>query len=117
MDWITLINTAVCCVLAAAATWACLSPRVHDGIVIKIGLIGLALGFASHAWIVHDGIDTFDAIAMARAQLLINAGLAVVVVGWLRRGRPGRHHVPERRASDFVDLDSTESERHEQARL
>ena len=111
MDWITLINTAVCCVLAMAATWACLSPRVHDGIVIKLGLIGLALGFASHAWIVHDGIDYFDAVALARAQLLINAGMVVVIVGWLRRGRPGRPHGPERRASDFVELDSDRSER------
>lgn len=112
MDWITFINTAVCCVLAAAATWACLSPRVHDGIVIKLGLIGLAIGFASHAWIVHDGTDAFDAIALARAQLIINAGMLAVVVGVMRRARSSRRgHAPERRASDFVDLDSSESER------
>jgi hypothetical protein len=109
---VTLINTAVCCILAAAATWACLSPRVHDGIVIKLGLIGLALGFASHAWIVHDGIDAFDAVGLARAQLMINAGMLAVVVGVMRRARPGRRgHAPERRASDFVDLDADRSER------
>jgi hypothetical protein len=108
MDWITLINTVVCCVLAIAATWACLSPRVNDGVIIKLGLIGLALGFAGHAWIVF---DSFDAVAMARAQLMINGGMVVVVVGWLRRGRPGKHHFPERRASDFVDLDVSHSER------
>jgi hypothetical protein len=108
MDWITFINTGVCCTLAAAATWACLSPRVHDGIVIKLGLIGLALGFAAYAWIVHDGIDAFDVVALTRAQLMINAGMVLVVLGWLRRGRPSRHHAPERRASDFVDLDTAE---------
>lgn len=108
MDWITFINTIVCCALAAAASWACLSPRVKDGIIIKLGLVGLALGFASYGYLVFAGLDVQ---ALTRAQLVINAGVVVTVAGWWLRGRPGRQHVPERRASDFVELDDATSER------
>jgi hypothetical protein len=108
----TQVNTVVCCLLALATSWACLSQRVNDGVVIKLGLILMALGFSGHAWITHDGIDSYDAVALTRAQLLINAGMALVLIGWLLRGRPGRkRHPPERRASDFVDLDATRNER------
>jgi hypothetical protein len=108
----TQVNTVVCCLLALATSWACLSRRVHDGLVIKLGLILLALGFSGHAWITHDGIDAYDAVALTRAQLLINAGMALAVIGWLLRGRSGRKgHPPERRTSDFVDLDVSRGDR------
>ena len=108
MDWVTLINTVCCVVMSGAATWACLSPKVHDRIVMKLGLVMLALGFAAHAWLVHDGIQVWDAVAMARAQLMINGGMVLVVLGWLLRGRS--KHAPERRASDFVELDEGRAE-------
>lgn len=110
-DLWTNVNTIVCCLLSLATGWACLSRRVHDGMVIKFGLILLSVGFAAHALLTFDGIDRWDAIALTRAQLLINAGMVIVVMGWLLRGRATRAHAPERRASDFVDLDAARSER------
>ncbi len=104
----TQINTVVCSVLALTTGWACMSQRVHDGLLMKFGFILLTFGFAGHAWITHDGVDTFDVIALTRAQLLINTGMVLVVLGYLLRGRSWRRgHTPERRASDFVDLDDT----------
>ena len=100
---LNIINTAACVVMAIGTSWGCLSAKVNDRIVIKLGLIILTFGFAGHAWITHDGIQSWDAIAMARAQLLINVGLAVSFLGWL--ARTNRRGGRERRASDFVDLD------------
>jgi hypothetical protein len=100
---LNILNTAACCALALVTSWACLSAKVHDGIIIKIGLIFATFGFSGHAWITHDGIEAVDAIAMIRAQLLINAGVVTAVLGWLARGH--RKNGRERRATDFVDLD------------
>jgi hypothetical protein len=110
-DLWTNVNTVVCCLMSLGTGWACLSQRVRDGMVIKVGLILLSVGFATHAFFTFDGIDRYDAIALTRAQLLINAGMVIVVMGWVWRGRGTKVHTPERRASDFVDLDVVRSER------
>jgi hypothetical protein len=105
---ITLANVMCYIVMSAAATWACLSSRVHDRILMKLGLVVLAIGFAAHAYLAIEGVDT---TAMGRAQLLSNGGLVLVVLSFLLRTRSTRRHGrPERRASDFVDLDVTRSE-------
>jgi len=108
----THINTIFCALSALATAWACMSRRVHDGFWMKCGFILLTFGFGAHAWITHDGVNSFDAIALTRAQLLINTGMVLVVLSFLLRSRPSRRgHTPERRASDFVDLDVTRGER------
>lgn len=115
MDWITILITGSCVAMAAAASWACFSPRVHDRLLMKLGLVLLALGSAFQAWLLHDGVDLLDVVATIRAQLLVNGGMVVVVMAWALRGRPSRSHVPERRASDFVDLDDRPHHREEAA--
>lgn len=100
---IALTNATACMVLSLAAGWACLSSRVRDGVVIKLGLIAMAIGFFVHAWIMFDGVDLADAVAMARAQFVINAGMLIVVLGWLVRTRGGRDR--KRRTTDWADLD------------
>jgi hypothetical protein len=105
---ITLANTLCYIAMSAAATWACLSRRVHDRIIMKLGLVLLAIGFAAHAYLAIEGVDT---TAMVRAQLLINVGLVLVLLGLYLRIHAKPWRGPERRASDFVDLDVTRSER------
>lgn len=91
MDIFETVNGLASALLAMLLAWMVLTPQVRDGIVIKLGLISMALGFAATAWALLDGIDCSDANVMARAQGLINAGLVVVVLGAAWRLRAGWH--------------------------
>lgn len=102
--YITPVNFMTCVLLAAVASYGVLSRRVHDGVVIKLGLILLSLGFGGHAWALWDGLDMTDVVAMARAQLLINAGGFVVGLGWAIRTAGGKR--PRRRSTDWAELDA-----------
>jgi hypothetical protein len=101
-----LVNGGASGLIALALIWAVLTPHVHDGIVIKSGLILMALGFGAIAvrmldpWSVAGDL----ADALSRALLLVNVGAAVVYIGyrWRTRNKPKAR----RRASDFMDLDS-----------
>jgi hypothetical protein len=106
---LALFNAAACGLIALALVGAVLHPRVHDGVVIKAGLISMALGFGSIAVRMFDGLRGDDAVHLARSILLINAGLAVVILGYLwRRARAG---VPQRRITDWGDFDTRPMER------
>lgn len=98
------LNAAACGLIALALVGAVLSKHVHDGIVIKFGLICMALGFGSIAVRMFDGLDAADAIHLARSILLVNAGLAVCIIGYLWRRTRAGHSV--RRVTDWADLDS-----------
>ena len=43
------VNAAACGLISLALVGAILSPKVHDGVVIKVGLICLAAGFGAIA--------------------------------------------------------------------
>lgn len=88
-EFLSFLNAGACGLISLALIGAILSPRVHDGIVIKIGLICLAAGFGSMALRMLGG--AMDMIGMQRAMLLINSGIAVVIIGYLLRKskRPG----------------------------
>lgn len=89
MDHIIAIGNLVACgLLAAGALWAVLSPRVQDGIVIKIGLGAMSLGFAALGAALADGRELQH---VGRALGLVHAGLVLVAAGialrWRRAGR------------------------------
>lgn len=102
-QFITTFNGAVCSMLAIAAAWAALNPKVHDGVVIKAGLISMALGFAGTALALVDGLSCLDMPALSRSGLLIHGGLLLVAAGWLWRTQGGKHR--KRRATDWGDFD------------
>jgi hypothetical protein len=107
MDLIlSLANAAVCGVLALVLIGMVLSHRIHDGIVIKTGLCGMVLGFGAIAVALIDGSPVGDGIRFSRALLLVNAGIAVVLVGYLWRARQAGHAV--RRTTDWVELEPKE---------
>lgn len=89
-DIYTVFNIVACSVLAGALGWAVLSHRVRDGIVIKLGLICMALGEGVLAWHLVDGLVCSDLRATNNAQALVHLGLALVLVGYLRHLRAGR---------------------------
>jgi len=70
-------------------------PRVHEGLVAKLGLSSMALGFfgiAAMSW-------TGDWVAIPRALAVVHLGLVVVVLGYALRLRRAGH--PLRRITDF----------------
>lgn len=99
------INAAACGLISLALIGAILCPKVHDGIVIKIGLICLAAGFGAIALRLINGIGPDEVVGLERSLLLVNAGIAVVIVGYLMR-KARRHH-PVRRSTDWAQLMDT----------
>lgn len=104
MDLIlSLSNAAVCGVLSLLLMGMVLSNRVRDGIVIKAGLIAMALGFGAVALCFVDGSAMGDGMRLAPAILLVNIGIAVVIVGYLWRAYRAGH--PLVRRTDWAPLD------------
>lgn len=85
---IALCNLVACGLLAGGALWAVLSPRVQDGIVIKLGLGMLSMGFAALGMALADARELQ---VVERALGLVHVGLLVVAAGiairWRRAGR------------------------------
>lgn len=91
------LNAAACGLISVALIGAIISPRVHDGVIIKVGLICMAAGFGAISLQLLDGVE-----ALARPLLLINAGIAVAILGYLTRRVRARH--PVRRTTDWFTL-------------
>lgn len=108
MDWlIAFINAASSAAIAVGLVWAVLSKRVLDGVIIKVGLGTMAMGFFVVALHTLD-IGAADARGLQRAMLLINSGISVVIIGYAFRRRFAGHSL--RRFSDWTQFsESTQS--------
>lgn len=129
MDRIIDIGNLVACgLLAAGALWAVLSPRVQDGIVIKIGLGAMSLGFAALGFAALGAAlaDGRELQHVGRALGLVHLGLLVVAAGigirWKRAGRVYRIdewitpptvaiHRPERKPPGGSTLEMEDAQR------
>jgi hypothetical protein len=100
---ISLFNASCCMLLSLVSAWACLSHRVKDGPVIKLGLIFLCIGFFFLGAALVDGHSALALRAVDRSLALVNLGLVLVVFGVAMRVR--RHGHKLRRVSDWMDLD------------
>ena len=100
-----LINAAACGLISVVLAGLILSPKVHDGVVVKAGLICLSLGFGAVALLLWDGLTPGELVSLERALMLINAGITVVIVGYLLR--KAKTHCPARRSSDWAELVDT----------
>lgn len=88
MDQLLLIVNVACCLLLAALTaWAILSERVHDGVVVKAGLIAACIGFAAVGLLLAAGEG---GQRLGRALGLLHGGLLVMAAGvaWRLHRRP-----------------------------
>lgn len=96
-------NTFMSVLLASLAGWAIMSHRVRDGVIVKAGLICVALGFLGAALV---SIDNGDHNSLASAYALVFVGLLICAVGYLLRSRRHRSRgiSAQRRLSDWVDL-------------
>ena len=106
-DFIAILNGVISVAFSAVLVWGVLSPRVRDGVVVKFGMILMAIGFALSAALLLDGIDHADLIPLNRSRLLSHVGAVVAVVGWAWRMYRGErlHHL-----FDFSFLGSAQTE-------
>lgn len=72
MTMVELLNVLASGVIFAGVTWACFSPSVCDGILIKKGLIALALGAAA---------NMVNPSGHAKLWILCSLALIVVFIG------------------------------------
>lgn len=96
MAVLNAIVSGLICLLIMALI---MHPRVHEGLVAKLGLSCMALGFFGVAVMSWTG----DWVALPRALVVVHLGLVVVVLGYVLRMRRAGH--PLRRVTDFGDLD------------
>lgn len=95
-----VINAGACGLISLALIGAVLSPKVHDGVIIKVGLISLAAGFGALALRMVSHTLPNEIVGIQRALLLVNAGIAVVIIGYLlRKAKNPKDHL-----TDWSDL-------------
>lgn len=103
-EFLALVNGGASGLISLALCYVVLNPKIHDGIVIKLGLISMALGFGSIGLRMLDPVLMNDAIGFGRSVLLINIGVVVIILGYVTRcGRCG-HAL--RRLTDWAELDT-----------
>lgn len=94
-------NTFMSLILSVITGWAIMSQRVRDGVIVKSGLICVAIGFIGAALV---SIDNGDHNSLATAHALVFVGLLICAVGYLLRTHRSRRRGTMRRVSDWVDL-------------
>lgn len=87
MDW-QLINGVVSSACALVLTRVVLSPEIHEGIVIKTGMI--AMIFSLFGTAVHMFTKSEDFEALVRAFITLVSGIGLVLFGGFLRSRRGR---------------------------
>ena len=103
MDFVTVFNVLIGSCFVIGLVYAVLSPKVHDSIVVKSGLVLMALGFMVSTYALANGIDCTDVQTLDRAIALVNFGAITVVCGYLLRTGYGRKK--RRRSTDWADLE------------
>ena len=95
-------NTGMSLILSLLAGWAVMSRRVRDGVLIKLALISLAIGFLSLFFL---ALEPGGTEPRAFAHALIYLGLLGLAAGyWLRcRACRAKWQAMPRRKADWVD--------------
>lgn len=90
MDFWHLANGYVSLVCAVVLTAAILHPKLHEGLVIKTGLIAMAISLGATAWLTLGEVEDWQ--ALWRAGFILRAGLLCTIVGCLLRLRAVQRH-------------------------
>lgn len=93
-----IFNASISGLLAAAATYAVMSPRVQCGMLAHIGLVLVSVGFFGLCLMGINGPAYHSATASAHAMVYV--GLLLCALGYLQRARRRGH---QRRVSDWIE--------------
>ena len=106
MDVIVIINTACAAVLCVAVGAIIVAPQIHEGPIVKVGLILLCIGLFGVALQIPQLAEHAAARPLLRAITFGNVGMSIVggALAWRI------WHAPEarqalRRATGWPDLD------------
>jgi len=80
-----LANGLVSLLAAAMLAGLILNPRINEGIVVKIGLLGMTWGLIGTAYLTLSASQNWEAVW--NAGLVLRIGLCVVCVGMWWRSR------------------------------
>jgi len=80
-----LANGLVSLLAAAMLAGLILNPRINEGVVVKIGLLGMTWGLIGTAYLALSESNNWDAVW--NAGLVLRIGLCIVCVGMWWRAR------------------------------
>ena len=80
-----LANGLVSLLAAAMLAGLILNPRINEGVVVKIGLLGMTWGLIGTAYLTLSASQNWE--AMWNAGLVLRIGLCIVCVGMWWRAR------------------------------
>jgi len=99
---IDAFNSSISLILGITLTWVILNPKIKEGIIMKAGLIFLALGFFGAFFVYQDAPVNHDA-AIDAVHAVMYMGAVICLVGYLIRIR--RTKRPARRTTDWMELE------------
>ena len=82
-------NCVTSAIISACAAWAVLSPQVRDGVVVKLGLIGMSMGHGMVAIHLMDGLQAAELLHLNRARFVGNMGVLLILGGYWWRYQAG----------------------------
>ncbi len=87
MEYLVVTLNWICSLIAAAAlSWLVLSPRIDEGIGVKVGVVLMIFGLLGNAAVTLTGASVWH--ATWNAGLLLRGGIVVVCVAlWWRHRR------------------------------
>jgi multisubunit Na+/H+ antiporter MnhF subunit len=87
MDW-QIINGVISSAAALALTKVVLDPEVHEGIIIKSGMVTMILSLLGTA--MHMFAKSEDFEALVRAFISLVSGIGIVLFGGFLRAKRGK---------------------------
>lgn len=102
MDCWHYLNGIISLMGVVALSWVVLHPRIHEGLVIKLGLVAMIFSLSATAALTLT--DTENWAGLWRAGFALRLGLFIAGCGviWRAYGIHWRLSKPKRRATDWV---------------
>ena len=71
---LSLLNCLLCTGFGLVLLWLILTPKVDDGVIIKLGMIVAMLGFLALGWKMFEGIEPSEIRGVEWGMLMVNVG-------------------------------------------
>lgn len=104
MDRWHYLNGIISIMGVLALSWVVLHPRIHEGLLIKVGLVTMIFSLAATAVLTLTGTENWTAIWRAAFALRLGLFFAGCGVIWRAYGLHWRNSPPRRRAADWADF-------------